>query len=117
MVLSYESFSYQAQSWDRPRRVVAKVEWHWDELFPRVEFIVTNMTGWSMKVVKFYLGTLLYTAKYKDSPALKLNYGDLRSHVPILCDAFHLLGVEDYKAFLSARRKLIATRLNEYLGG
>ena len=52
----YESFSYQAQSWDRPRRVVAKVEWHWDELFPRVGFIVTNMTGWSRKVVKFYNG-------------------------------------------------------------
>jgi hypothetical protein len=52
----FESFSYQAQSWDHPRRVVAKVEWHWDELFPRVGFIVTNMTGWSRKVVKFYNG-------------------------------------------------------------
>jgi hypothetical protein len=52
----YKSFSYQAQSWDRPRRVVAKVEWHWDKLFPRVGFIVTNMTGWSRKVVKFYNG-------------------------------------------------------------
>jgi hypothetical protein len=54
--VSYESFSYQAESWDRHRRVVAKVEWHWDELFPRVGFIVTNMTGWSRKVVKFYNG-------------------------------------------------------------
>jgi hypothetical protein len=52
----YESFSYQAQSWGRPRRVVAKVEWHWDELFPRVGFIVTNMTRWPKKVVKFYNG-------------------------------------------------------------
>ena len=52
----FESFSYQAQSWDRPRRVAAKVEWHWDELLPRVGFIVTNMTGWSKKVVKFYNG-------------------------------------------------------------
>ncbi|MCH9034473.1 MAG: IS1380 family transposase [Planctomycetes bacterium] len=52
----YESFSYQAQGWDRPRRVVAKVEWHWDQLFPRVGFIVTNMSGWSRKVVKFYNG-------------------------------------------------------------
>ena len=51
-----ESFSYQAQSWDHPRRVVAKVEWHFDELFPRVGFIVTNMTGWSRKVVKLYNG-------------------------------------------------------------
>ena len=52
----YESFSYQAQSWDHPRRVVAKVEWHEGELFPRVGFIVTNMTGWSRNVVKFYNG-------------------------------------------------------------
>jgi len=52
----YESFSYQAQSWRRPRRVVAKVEWHWDELLPRVGFIVTNMTRRSRKVVKFYNG-------------------------------------------------------------
>ncbi len=52
----YESFSYQAQSWNHPRRLVAKVEWHWDELFPRVGFIVTNMTGWSRKVVKFCNG-------------------------------------------------------------
>ena len=50
----YESFSYQAQSWDRPRRVVAKVEWHEGELFPRVGFIVTNMTRWSRKAVHFY---------------------------------------------------------------
>jgi hypothetical protein len=50
----YESFSYQAQSWDHARRVVAKIEWHFDELFPRVGFIVTNLTGWSRKVVHFY---------------------------------------------------------------
>lgn len=50
----YEPFSYQAQSWDHPRRAVAKVEWHEGELFPRVGFIVTNMTGWSRKVVHFY---------------------------------------------------------------
>ena len=52
----YDSFSYQAQSWEHPRRVVAKVESHFDELVPRVGFIVTNMTGWSKKVVKFYNG-------------------------------------------------------------
>ncbi len=32
----YASFSYQAGSWDRKRRVVAKVEWHPGELYPRV---------------------------------------------------------------------------------
>ena len=50
----YESFSCQAQSWDHPRRVVAKVEWHVDELLPRVGFIVTNVAGWSRKVVHFH---------------------------------------------------------------
>ena len=30
----YNSFSYQAGSWDRKRRVVAKVEWHPGELVP-----------------------------------------------------------------------------------
>jgi Transposase DDE domain group 1 len=38
----YASFTYQAQSWRKPRRVVAKVEWHPGELYPRVGFIVTN---------------------------------------------------------------------------
>ena len=35
----FASFSYQAQSWSKPRRVVAKVEWHRGELYPRVGFI------------------------------------------------------------------------------
>jgi hypothetical protein len=52
----YHSFQYQAKSWDQPRRVVAKVEWHRGELFPRVGFIVTNL-GWrSKRVVRFYNG-------------------------------------------------------------
>jgi hypothetical protein len=50
----YHSFQYQAQSWNRPRRVVAKVEWHQDELFARVGFIVTNLGGGAAKVVNFY---------------------------------------------------------------
>jgi Transposase DDE domain group 1 len=50
----YASFQYQAKSWECARRVVAKVEWHAGELFPRVGFIVTNLTGRSKKVVRFY---------------------------------------------------------------
>ena len=50
----YHSFVYQAQSWDRPRRVVAKVEWHQGELFPRLGFIVTNLGGGAKPVVDFY---------------------------------------------------------------
>ena len=34
--------------------MVAKVEWHADELFLRVGFIVAGLTGWSTKVVRFY---------------------------------------------------------------
>ncbi len=52
----YESFSYQADSWDKPRRVVAKVEWHSGELFPRVGFIVTNLRRDAEGVVRFYNG-------------------------------------------------------------
>jgi len=50
----YASFSYQARSWAKPRRVVAKVEWHVDELYPRVGFIVTNLSRRSENVVAFY---------------------------------------------------------------
>src|SRR5271163_3670475 len=50
----YAGFLYQEQSWDRARRVVAKVEWHNGELFPRVGFIVTNLTRPAKRVVRFY---------------------------------------------------------------
>ncbi len=52
----YHSFQYQAKSWQRARRVVAKIEWHAGELFPRVGFIVTNLSKQSKSVVKFYNG-------------------------------------------------------------
>jgi hypothetical protein len=50
----FASFSYQAQSWSKPRRVVAKVEWHPGELYPRVGFIVTNLARPAERVVTFY---------------------------------------------------------------
>ena len=53
-LVRYADFHYQAQSWDRARRVVAKVEWHKGELFPRVGFIVTNLTRTAKRVVRFY---------------------------------------------------------------
>ena len=55
-VILYDDFWYRAESWDRARRVVAKVEWHQGELFPRVGFIVTNMTAGPEGVVRFYNG-------------------------------------------------------------
>ena len=50
----FKSFLYQAASWKTARRVVAKVEFHFGELFPRVGFIVANLTAASWAVVRFY---------------------------------------------------------------
>src|SRR3954471_4605656 len=52
----FASFTYRAQSWAKPRRVVAKVEWHQGELYPRVGFIVTNLTRPAERISKFYHG-------------------------------------------------------------
>lgn len=53
-VVRYHDFMYQAASWDQARRVVAKVEWHQGELFPRVGFIVTSLPWRCKRVVRFY---------------------------------------------------------------
>ncbi len=53
-VVWYTSFEYQASTWAKPRRVVAKIEWHREELYPRVGFVVTNLQGWAGDVVAFY---------------------------------------------------------------
>src|SRR6266446_10778730 len=50
----YASFRYQAGSWSKLRRGVAKVEWHLGELYPRVGFIVTNLARPAERVVAFY---------------------------------------------------------------
>ena len=50
----YANFTYRAASWTKPRRVIAKVEWHPGELYPRVGFIVTNMSRPAERVVAFY---------------------------------------------------------------
>ena len=55
-IVSYNDFTYQAQSWNVSRRVVAKVEWHQGELFPRVGFIVTNLSYPTIGIVRFYNG-------------------------------------------------------------
>ena len=53
-VVWYKGFLYQAASWKTARRVVAKVEFHFGELFPRVGFIVTNLETDNRAVVRFY---------------------------------------------------------------
>jgi len=55
-IVLYDDFVYQAATWDKARRVVAKVEWHKDELFPRIGFIVTNLGGRAARVTRFYNG-------------------------------------------------------------
>jgi Transposase DDE domain group 1 len=50
----YASFSYRAQSWNKSRHVVAKVEWHPGELYPRVGFIVSNLPRSPEGIVAFY---------------------------------------------------------------
>ncbi len=55
-IVSCHDFAYQAQSWNVPRRVVAKVEWHQGELFPRVGVIVTNLSYPTKGIVSFYNG-------------------------------------------------------------
>ena len=50
----YEEFQYQAASWDKERRVIAKIEWHPGDLFPRLGFIVTNLPMEPEWVVRFY---------------------------------------------------------------
>ena len=51
-LVRYKSFRYQAESWSKARRVVAKVEHHQGELFPRVGFVVTSMSLPSRSVVR-----------------------------------------------------------------
>ena len=50
----FHDFSYRAASWKSSRRVIAKVEWHQGELFPRIGFIVSNMSRTPENVVRFY---------------------------------------------------------------
>ena len=50
----YEDSHYRALSWEEERRVIAKIEWHPGELFPRVGFIVTNLPMEPDWVVRFY---------------------------------------------------------------
>ena len=50
----YHDFEYQAGSGSQPRRVVAKVTWFADRLFPAIGFIVTNLNWSARRVVAFY---------------------------------------------------------------
>jgi len=49
----HEDFGDQGQSWGKPRRVSARIEWPPGALFPRVGFIVTNLLVEPDWVVRF----------------------------------------------------------------
>jgi FkbM family methyltransferase len=74
----YASFSYQAQSWKKPRRVVAKVVWRPDELHPSVGFLVTNLARPAERPSK--AGSWLETA------------ADLTNIVSTCCFGGHIVG-------------------------
>jgi hypothetical protein len=53
-VVRSKSFLCRAASWTSVRRVVAKLEFHFGDLFPRFGLIVTNLTASNRAVVRFY---------------------------------------------------------------
>ena len=55
-IVLYHRFEYQGATWNEQRTVVAKIQWHRDELFPRVGFVVTNMRGRAKAINDFYNG-------------------------------------------------------------
>ena len=78
-IVLYHNFTYQAATWDKARRVVAKVEWHRDELFPRIGFIVTNLGGGAARVTRFYNGRGTAEQCIKEGK-LALNWTRLSCH-------------------------------------
>jgi len=65
-VVGFHDFKYRAVSWHKRRRVVAKVEWHQGDLFPRVGFIVINMSVKAEGVVHFYNGRGIAEQRIKE---------------------------------------------------
>ena len=49
----YANVSYQAHSWETPRRVVAKMEWQPSEHYPRAGFNFTNLSRPAERIVTF----------------------------------------------------------------
>ena len=78
-IVLYYDFPYRAATWDKARRVVAKVEWHRDELFPRIGFIVTNLGGGAARVTRFYNGRGTAEQCIKEGK-LALNWTRLSCH-------------------------------------
>jgi hypothetical protein len=78
-IVSYHDFAYRAQSWNVSRRVVAKMEWHQEELFPRIGFIVTKLSYPAIGIVRFYNGQGTAEQWIKEGK-YALNWTRLSSH-------------------------------------
>ena len=102
-LVEYKSFLYQAASWKKARRVVAKVEHRQGELFPRVGFIVTNLNLPSRAVVRFYnkCGTAENWAETHQSCGLA---PDWKAYGPLLMGTGY--------CWYSFRRRAAKTRRN-----
>src|SRR3712207_7781108 len=79
------SFRYQAQSWGQSRRVVAKVEWHPGELYPRVGFLVTNLGRPPERVVAFYNGRGTAEKWIRDRKSTRLNSSHANISYAVFC--------------------------------
>ncbi len=95
-MVRYKSFLYQAASWTRARRVVAKVEFHFGELFPRVGIAVTSLTTCNRAVVRFYnnerRGKGLYPQKQAQTCLCKVlapvrSESDFKMEIPVYSQA------------------------------
>jgi len=53
-ICDHQRYLRSILQWGRARRVVSKVEWHVEQLFLRVNFIVTNLPWRTDRVVRFY---------------------------------------------------------------
>jgi len=74
-VVWYKSFLYQAASWKTARRVVAKVEFHLGELFPRAGFIATNLETDSRALAESHLTRRLCGSMVRRIEALPVPSG------------------------------------------
>ena len=101
----YHSFRCQAKSWQRQRRVVTKIEWHAGELFPRVGFIVTNLTKHSKNAVKW---TKLSCRTFKDNQT-RLQLFALAYNLANFLRRMALLEEIDHWSLTTLREKLVKT--------
>ena len=85
-LIEYKSFFYQAARWKMRWRVVAKVEFHAGESFPRVEFIVTNLQADSRTMVRFYNIRGSGALDQGRNPSGKRDAAELPS-IPVQCGA------------------------------